>query len=350
VTSTGPVSPGSRAGSLAVLGAGLGLLANSRPFEGFVVALPAVGVLAVWLLRRGRWQGYGAALGAVWPLALVLLGVAAFMGYFNWRVTGHPLRPAYVVHEEQYGIAPLLFWQSLRPSPGYRHPALQALHGGWSLECYQLLQTPAGWFKVSRYKLAVFWGYYGNYFVLPLLMLPWIVGSAWMRLAVGNCVLVTVALLQMTWHYPHYEAPVIGLLLALVVQGMRQWAAVRWGGRRLGWTIVGLTLGLFLHETWVVAQTGGPSPQTTWQFERAALLKHLEGMEGPQLVLVRYGPDHDCEAEWVFNAADIDAAKVVWAREMDPARNLRLLNYFHNRRAWLLDADAVPPRLTPCPP
>jgi hypothetical protein len=333
-----------------VLGAGLGLLANSRPFEGFIVAVPAAGVLAVWLLRRGRQQGYRMALRTVWPMALVLVGIAAFMGYFNWRVTGHPLRPAYVIHEEQYGMAPLFFWQSPRPSPGYRHAALQALHGGWSLECYQLLQTPAGWFWVARYKLAVFWGYFGNYLVLPLLMLPWIARSPWMRLALGNCLLMTAALLQMTWHYPHYEAPVIGLLLALVVQGMRQWAALRWGGLRLGWAVVGLMLGLFLHETWVVAQTGGPSPQTTWQFERAALLERLERMEGPQLVLVHYRADHDCEAEWVFNAADIDTAKVVWAREMDPARNARLLSYFHDRQVWLLDADAEPTRLTPYRP
>jgi hypothetical protein len=166
-----------------------------------------------------------------------------------------------------------------------------------------------------------------------------------MCLAVGNCLLITAAVLQMTWHYPHYEAPVVGLLLAAVMQGMRQWAVVRWGCLRLGWAVVGLTLALFLHQAWVVTQTGGPSEQTTWQFERAALLQRLEGIEGRHLVLVRYRPDHDCEAEWVFNAADIDAAKVVWAREMDSAHNVRLLSYFRDRHVWLLDADTVPPRL-----
>jgi hypothetical protein len=55
------------------------------------------------------------------------------------------------------------------------------------------------------------------------------------------------------------------------------------------------------------------------------------------LVIVRYGPEHSPDKEWVYNNANIDGAKVVWAREMDPAQNRRLLEYFQDRRAWLLE-------------
>jgi hypothetical protein len=39
------------------------------------------------------------------------------------------------------------------------------------------------------------------------------------------------------------------------------------------------------------------------------------------------------------NQADIDQAKIVWARSMDAARNYQLLAYFKGRRIWSLEVD-----------
>ena len=81
---------------------------------------------------------------------------------------------------------------------------------------------------------------------------------------------------------------------------------------------------------------------------RARVLANLSAMDGKHLAIVRYGPDHKAVMnEWVYNRADIDAAKVVWARDMDPAENRELLEYFHDRRAWLVEADETPPRVVP---
>ena len=74
----------------------------------------------------------------------------------------------------------------------------------------------------------------------------------------------------------------------------------------------------------------------------AALKKDKES----HLVMVRHRADNPVR-HWVYNEADIDGAKVVWAREMDAAQNRKLLEYFRDRRVWLLDADAERPTLVP---
>jgi len=61
--------------------------------------------------------------------------------------------------------------------------------------------------------------------------------------------------------------------------------------------------------------------------------------------LVRYWPRHLFDA-WVQNAAAIDQPRVVWALDRGAAENEKLLHYYPDRTAWLLEPDSRPPRLT----
>ena len=89
------------------------------------------------------------------------------------------------------------------------------------------------------------------------------------------------------------------------------------------------------------------------------MLRQLQQLPGPQLVIVKYGSNHDVDREWVYNDADIDGAKVVWARDMGKDGNHELLQYFRDRTIWFLDPDkpspdkpspdSPSPRLTPYP-
>jgi hypothetical protein len=82
---------------------------------------------------------------------------------------------------------------------------------------------------------------------------------------------------------------------------------------------------------------------------RAQFESQLNASPGEHLLIVRYAPEHNSDREWVYNAADIDRAKIVWAREIPGMDIHPLLDYFRERRVWLVEPDAVPPRLTPYP-
>ena len=52
--------------------------------------------------------------------------------------------------------------------------------------------------------------------------------------------------------------------------------------------------------------------------------------------------------EWVYNAAGIDHAKVIWARDIPGIDIEPLLRYFQSRQVWLAEPDAADaPRLGP---
>jgi hypothetical protein len=65
----------------------------------------------------------------------------------------------------------------------------------------------------------------------------------------------------------------------------------------------------------------------------------LAALPGEHLVLVRYSKDHNSGEEYVYNEADIDHSKTIWAREI-PGKDLGpLFNYFRNRDVWLYEPD-----------
>jgi hypothetical protein len=72
---------------------------------------------------------------------------------------------------------------------------------------------------------------------------------------------------------------------------------------------------------------------------RRPVEQQLAALPGAHLVLVRYAKNHNSGEEYVYNGADIDHAKTVWAREIPGVDATPLLTYFRNRDVWLFEPD-----------
>jgi hypothetical protein len=257
---------------------------------------------------------------------LTTLGVAAVaMGFYNWRITGNLLQMPYMVHEKQYAAAPPFLWQSLPPEPSYLHQQLRDLHLGWELLGYQQQRCFSGLLNGLAAKFRTFFQAYFGLVILQvsLIAFPLLLRHPPMRTVLSILGLFTLALLSETWFHPHYAAPAVGLVLLVTIQSLRYLRTWRW------------------RETERVPP---------WGINRAQLLAQLRAKPGQHLVVVRYGPNHNPHAEWVYNEASIDEARVVWAREMEPQQNTLLLQYFNDRSPWLLEADAAEPKIVPYTP
>ena len=355
-----------------LLALGLALVANSRPFEGLVASLPALAVLAVWFVSDRRVPARTRFSRVAAPLAIVLATATAGMAYYNHRVARDPWTLPYQVYLANHGHETPFVWQSNEDGPGiaFSDPAdglplaSDVGDGDARAETELPRREPQEWWLVTGYlnllsnpsaivsipfKLAVQWAFYaGPVLTVPLLALLFGPLDRWTWFAGLTSVFTLLALLLTSGAWPHYVAPAAPLWFVLGVEGSRRLGLVRLRDRRLG-RILGPVL-LLLSIVWLVlfaALFPRMMGKLRWAESRTGLVAQMERMEGDHLVLVRYWKGHAWYKEWIFNEADIDGARIVWARELTPEANRRLLDYFEGRRVWLVEADREPPLLLP---
>ena len=334
-----------RAFEAVLLGLGLAILANSRPFEGLVASVPAMVWLLVWLVRKNGFPRSLLFWRVVLPIVIVLVVTAGTMGFYNFRITSDPLRFPYLLHEETYSIAPLFFLQKPRPQKTYNHEIIRAFHTDWELTPYLRQQSASGLLEETGKKVATLWDFYlGPVLTIPLAgMLPFVWRNKRMQFPLATCGLLTTTLLLVNWVFPHYGAPITGLVLLLVVQAIRHLRLWSWKGRPIGRRLVYAIPCTLAASLLLFFALRIKFPSYDWSHQRAQIMTQLNRQEGRHLVIVRYvkdGPGYfRSHPEWVYNEPDIDNAKVVWAREMDGLHNRKLLEYFRHRHVWLLIFD-----------
>lgn len=334
-----------------VMGTGLAILANTRPFEGFVFSLPIAGAILLWM-RRPKGISVSMALVRVGlPLVLILGATGAGMTYYFWRVTGNPLVMPYQVDRETYAMAPYFVWQKPRPQPVYHHREMRDFYVNWELRDYQRGRSVVGFLRRLRYKTRMLWSFYlGPVFTLPFLAFPRLFRDRRMQFPLVLAGAVLVSIVIETWTLDHYVAPALGLFYLFLVQCMRHLRLWRWHGKPVGYGLARAVplICLAMIVLRISAVASGTQIEPLWQrgnLKRNAVVKELRNTPGKQLVIVHYGPQHTPHVDWIANAADIDASKVVWARDMGEAQNQEVVDYFKDRRVWLVNADDSSPKL-----
>jgi hypothetical protein len=337
-----------------VMAIGLFILANTRPYEGFLLSLGVAVALFAWMLGKDRPAARVSLARILLPLVLTLSPLAAWTGYYYYRVTGSPFRMAYDVNRQTYAMGRYFIWQSPGPQKTYNHARMQEKYER-ELRDAQEYKTLAGFIRSARSKVFYFWQ---AYLVSPLpfvlialpcaardrrLRVPWMIGA-----------IFVIGLAVEVWFLPHYFAPATALLFLVLMQCMRHLRRFRWREQPLGLGLVRAVSVIYIGT--VVLRIGLAvthiHPEREWRhgdMQRESIVQQLDALPGEHVVLVSYSPDFDPDREWVYNLSNIDGSKIIWARDMGPEKNRELLAYYPRRQFWMVHVDSSPqaPQLQP---
>jgi hypothetical protein len=341
-------------GSALLLGLGVAILANSRPYEGFLFCIPAGAWTLWWLMGKikSRDSTGVRVRNVLLPLFAVVVVTLVFIGIYNLRLTGNALLFPHVLNTRTYHSTPLFLWEHLKPEKAYNNEQFEDFYNGWEREDYRTTWKDARDVtaeKLARMGVEFLWP--GALFLVPTL--PFVFRDRKTRLLVVTFFLCLAGVVAVIWSAPHYAAPLTCVIYALLVQAVRHLRTMKWKGRPVGTALSRGLVVLLLLETGINVARGACDPlwwTCTGDSSRVAITKQLLNTPGKHLVVVRYSDDHNIHDEWVYNGADIDGSKIIWARELDAEQNAKLFAYFKDRHVWLVEPDVDNTEIKPYAP
>ena len=343
----------------ALLGLGIAIQLLTRPFESTLLLLSIGLYVAIMVRGRAEWRKLAAAL----PIAvLVTIPAVALTLFQNKAITGAWMTLPYALNRFEYGV-PTTFTFQADPTPHRQLTSDQELD-------YRAESIIHGDGPDSLARFAGRLAYrvrFDRFFLLAPLYIAFCAFLISIRERRFGWVIAALAVFALgttffPYYYPHYIAAVACLFVLAAVAGLarlNRWKPRRWLN---GPTVVQVILLLCLVHFgfWYSVHLSGndevamaTSHYETWDFinygdpeGRIAINDDLARLPGKQLVFVRYSPRHMFR-NWVHNRADIGGARVIWARDLGPDENKKLIRFYPDRTVWLIEPDRWPPRLQP---
>jgi hypothetical protein len=350
---------------------GIAVLANARPYEGFVLTtLVTLGLAWVRCRDRAtpgrRGETRATRLAAAAAAGGVLIANLAWMGLYNHAVTGSITTLPYVAYERQYALTPpLVFLTPPADAKTYASETMRVYYEQWERPQFQKQDTPAEFIATAGEKLqaagkALVRGWHDwdapvpamvNAMRLgvaaPLLALPWLLtrSRTARRVAMLVVAFLGFALLAL-WFFPHYAAPIGAAIAFLHVASLRR-LSLATGRRGVGRLLLIVVLLAHALDAATHVHRLGRGDFTPWSIGRFALLEDLSRDGSRWLVLVRSPSDRVVHDEWVYNGPDLASQPVVVARELDPGSTAALVTDARRagRRVLRVVLDEPTPRV-----
>jgi hypothetical protein len=326
------------------------------------------GLLGTWWWRRRPAEVFGFLKKTMVVSLCPVIPALAAMAAHNWATTGSWHRMPYQLHEHQYGIAPLFVWGTPKEynanTLADQSSTIVSYHTGWSLDSYTARAGILGWLQgiaIASLLLLKYWG-------VMLGLLPILTCLFWLRFELARWLCVAlmfqiIASSSVCWIFTHYLAPVMPWLVVLSIVGLRQagvWLnsldVIRQFQLSLGnkqpplgnasvlrlWGVAGgcALLAQFIVLVFLATKLND-KPGREWAIERALIEERLQAESGEHLVMVHYAPGHNVHEEWVYNWADLERSKVLWARgERADWNGALFAKYKEHRKIWSLNIAA----------
>jgi hypothetical protein len=331
-----------------LLAVGLGIHWITRPYESIFLFLAVVLFFAPSLRRREELR----KLAKLAPEAAIILATTAAVTLFHDKsVTGQWLTMPEQLSQYEYGVPAALTFQP-DPIPHHELTPQQAMDYKMQLGFRgQHAETLGSYMLRLEYRVR-----YYRFFFYPPLYLALAAFLVTLREYRWVWVALTGAMFALGVNFfpafqLHYVAAITCLFVLISVAGLARMGTE--AARILAFLCVaqfafwyglhvfdnsGISKAMRTYETWDSINHGNPE-------RRIYIRQQLDQIPGKLLVFVRYAPQHMFQDEWVYNRADIDGSRIVWARDLGPDEDARLLQYYADRAAYLLEPDFRTPRL-----
>jgi hypothetical protein len=364
---TGRLTTRQRDGAAWALAFGFVLLFFTRPYEGLLIAVPTLVFVLFARISAGAWA----------RIVCVGLAGAAALGYYDHRVTGDPFRLPYFDYQAQYQATPQFNLQSPSAPKQFRYEYMRLIDEVWERALWEnarrprfLVDRPLQWVAAA----AMFAGGTGAFlplvairasaveqgpvlnlhnlahiFLAGAMVLAPVAVFAWPlakdRRTRFALVLVAASVLGSffsTAFYQHYAAPAAAPILVLVTGAYRHLRHTRFAMLTVLIPLAAIGMSLLDGAPALLRETAVSSVATRARIEEA-----VKEHPGRHLIIVRYSGGLRPIEEWVYNGADLDGAQVIWAHDLGPAENARLISYYHDREVWLFQPNIDPDWVAP---